>query len=77
MPNVVQLFPTPSASSGKIHVQMFNDEIGVEHESRTGESRALLRCFALDERDSAIRFALQSLPDYAPCKLGEIIPCLS
>ena len=75
--NVVQLFPAQRTFCGKIHVLLFGDEIGVEHESRSGESRALLKMFDLDQRDNAIRFAQQSLPDYAPCEIGEIIPCLS
>ena len=75
MRNVVPLFPPQRIFCGKIHVLLFGDEIGVEHESRSGESRALLRRFNLDERDLAIRFAQQSLPDYAPCEIGEIIPC--
>ena len=74
MRNIVPLFPPQRTFCGKIHVLLFGDEIGVEHESRSGESRALLRRFNLDERDLAIRFA-STLPDYAPCEIGEIITC--
>ena len=75
MRNVVPLFTVQPTHCGYIHVLLFGDEIGVEHESRSGESRALLKMFDLDQRDNAIRFAQQSLPDYAPCEIGEIIPC--
>lgn len=77
MRNVVPLFTVKPTHCGYIHVLLFGDEIGVEHESRSGESRALLKMFDLDQRDNAIRFAQQSLPDYAPCEIGEITPCLS
>ena len=75
MRNVVPLSPVQPTHCGYIRVLLFGDEIGVEHESRSGESRALLKMFDLDQRDNAIRFAQQSLPDYAPCEIGEIIPC--
>ena len=44
MRNVVPLFTVQPTHCGYIHVLLFGDEIGVEHESRSGESRAPLKC---------------------------------
>ena len=44
----------------------------VTHESRSGESFALLRSFGPHQRDDALRFALDQLGQYSPCRLGEV-----
>ena len=58
---------------GLIHVNRRSDgQLEVLHESRTGESYSSLRTFGPHERDEAVRFALAALPQYQPCRLGEV-----
>ena len=60
-------------SHGRMHIQRTGDGmLDVIHESASGSSFAILRCFAADKRDDAVSFALREMPRYAPCQLGEI-----
>ena len=58
-------------SHGLIHVLRHEDgRFEVLHESASGESFALLALFDADERDAAVKAAVDAPPTYAPCKLG-------
>jgi hypothetical protein len=72
MINVVPIKPT-SISHGLIHVwRQDTGQFEVHDESASGSSFALLARFASDEREQAVQAALDALPTYAPCKLGEV-----
>jgi hypothetical protein len=73
MSNVVPIKPT-STSHGLIHVLSQGDGLEVLHESASGSSFASLARFGPDEREQAVQAALDALPTYAPCKLGEVLP---
>lgn len=72
MNNVVRLFPEPVG--GLVHVDLSDDGLHFEvtHESRSGESFALLERFGLDEREQAIVSALLATRHYGLCKLGRV-----
>ena len=74
MGEVAHLFPSPSAGVGLVHVDLSFDgsELEVTHESRSGESFALLHRFGCDDRDLAIASALLAISAYQPCKLGRV-----
>lgn len=74
MSNVVPLRgnSTRRQSHGLIHVLANEDGLEVHHESASGGSFALLARFGLNERETALRAALDALPTYAPCRLGEV-----
>jgi hypothetical protein len=75
MSEVVQFVPRrrPSQSTGLIHVLPLDDgSLEVIHESASGESFACLGRFPADDRDTAVRFALDSLPTYSPARLGRV-----
>jgi hypothetical protein len=59
-------------SHGLIHVLPQGGGLEVLHESASGSSFATLARFGADEREQAVQAALDALPTYAPCKLGEI-----
>lgn len=59
-------------SFGLIHVIPEDDGLQVLHESASGSSFAILARFGAHEREQAVQAALDALPTYAPCKLGEI-----
>jgi hypothetical protein len=71
MNNVVPIKPT-WPSHGLVHVLPEGDGLQVLHESASGSSFAILARFGSDEREQAVQAALDALPTYAPCKLGEI-----
>lgn len=73
MRNVVPL-RRAGPSFGLIHVVAEADGLHVLHESASGSSFAILDKFGAHERDAAVRAALDALPTYAPCRLGEIVP---
>lgn len=77
MGKVIRLFSPALVGTlcGRIHVLDFNGMLAVEHESASGESRALLSYFAPDMRSEAIMYAVDQLLKYAPCEIGEIVPC--
>ena len=74
MGNVVNLFPSQSAGFGLVHVDLSYDgsQLEVVHESRSGESFALLHRFSRVDRDLAIASAFAAIPAYQPCKLGRV-----
>ena len=74
MSNVVHLFPAPSSGFGLVHVDLSFDgsQLEVTHESRSGESFALLQRFSRADRDLAIASAFAAISAYQPCKLGRI-----
>lgn len=65
---------TPRQSHrGKMHVRRVADEwLAVEQEGSGGSSYGRLATFSPDERDKAVRFALDSLPEYPGSVLGEV-----
>lgn len=67
----VHRFPAPHR--GLIHVRRVNDDdLIVEVEGRGGSSWAILERFNRDDRDKAVRFALDRLGDYPGAVLGEV-----
>ena len=76
MGDVVHLFPSQSAGFGLVHVDLSFDgsQLEVTHESRSGESYALLQRFGCDDRELAIASALLAISAYQPCKLGRVAP---
>ena len=76
MGDVVSLFPSQSAAFGLVHVDLSFDgsQFEVSHESRSGESFALLHRFGRDDRERALDWALSALHAYQPCKLGRVAP---
>lgn len=72
MSNVIHLFPKPEG--GLVHVDLSFDgqHLEVMHESRSGESFALLDRFDLDEREHAVASALLATRQYGHCKLGRV-----
>lgn len=73
MSNVVPIKPTWT-SHGLIHVLPLEGGLQVLHESASSSSYAILARFGPDEREQAVQAALDALPTYAPCKLGEVLP---
>lgn len=59
-------------SHGLIHVFSRGDHLELMHESASGTSFATLAIFQVDQRGEAIGAALEALPTYAPCRLGEV-----
>lgn len=74
MGNVVHLYPAQPAGFGLVHVDLSYDgsQLEVIHESRSGESFALLQRFSRADRDLAIASAFAAISAYQPCKLGRV-----
>lgn len=65
-------FPVPHR--GLIHVRRVKDaDLIIEHEGRGGSSWAILARFDRDDRDKAVRFALDALAEYPGSRLGEVV----
>lgn len=62
--------PAPDRPCAKLHIWREGDSWELHHESRTGDSWALLDRFTT--REAALRAALDALPLYADTKLGEV-----
>lgn len=72
MGEVVRLFPAPEF--GWVHVDLSFDGLHLEvtHESRSGESFALLHRFPHTDREQALTWALSAIRAYGPCRLGRV-----
>ena len=62
--------PAPDRPCAKLHVWREGEGWELHHESRFGDSWALLERFTT--REDALRAALDALPLYANTKLGEL-----
>lgn len=63
-------FRAPDRACPRLHVWRGADGFELHHESATGDSWAKLDEFST--REDAVRAALDALPIYPGCKLGEV-----
>lgn len=63
-------FPVPDRPCPRLHIWRAGDSYELHHESRCGESWALLDRF--DTREDAVSAALDTLPIFPGARLGEI-----
>lgn len=63
-------FRAPDRPCPRLHVWRGDDGYELHHESSTGDSWAKLDEFST--REDAVRAALDALPIYLGCKLGEV-----